>query len=295
MFGGAAVAGWLALLLLSFALAWLLDQAINTALAFAIVGVLWVVAAFIFLRSGRATLARVRGLPATRHHQGGRRMGQSAEELRREIEGTRNGLADTLDAIGDRVSPGRIVERRKNRVDERVAQRPRPSEGTTTDTGPRHGETAGGAVDTLKSDSRRRGRDRLRAIGAAGAVAFGFGVLLASIFPASAQEEQAAEGLMDQAQPLTDGLEATGQEMAERLKEPPRAVEQAKQVVAEGQQAVDRHRQRGCRHQQADCSRGDRRRALRDEHGQHDGALSATLRQRRTMTAADRDRLGVRC
>ncbi len=66
MFGGAAVAGWLALLLLSLALAWLLDQAINTALAFAIVGVLWAVAAFIFLRSGRATVARVRGLPATR-------------------------------------------------------------------------------------------------------------------------------------------------------------------------------------------------------------------------------------
>jgi hypothetical protein len=66
MFGGAAVAGWLALLLLSLALAWLLDQAINTALAFAIVGVLWAVAAFMSQRSGRATLARVRGLPATR-------------------------------------------------------------------------------------------------------------------------------------------------------------------------------------------------------------------------------------
>ena len=43
-------------------------------------------------------------------------MGQSPEELRREIEQTRMGMSENLDAIGDRVSPGRIVERRTNRV-----------------------------------------------------------------------------------------------------------------------------------------------------------------------------------
>ena len=66
MFGGAALAGWMAVLLLSLALAWLLDQAMNTALAFAIVGVLWVLAAFILQRTGRVALGRVRGLPTTR-------------------------------------------------------------------------------------------------------------------------------------------------------------------------------------------------------------------------------------
>jgi hypothetical protein len=65
-FAGAGVAAWLAMLLLSLALAWLLDQALNTALSFAIVGAIWAVAAFILLRTGRATLSRVRGLPATR-------------------------------------------------------------------------------------------------------------------------------------------------------------------------------------------------------------------------------------
>ena len=43
-------------------------------------------------------------------------MGQSAEELRREIEETRDNLTGTVDAIGDRVSPGRIVERKTNRA-----------------------------------------------------------------------------------------------------------------------------------------------------------------------------------
>jgi hypothetical protein len=66
MLGGAGLAAWLALLLLSLALAWLLDQAMNTALAFAIVGVVWAVAALILQRSGRAALAGVRGLPTTR-------------------------------------------------------------------------------------------------------------------------------------------------------------------------------------------------------------------------------------
>ena len=42
-------------------------------------------------------------------------MGQSAEELRYEIADTRAELGQTLDAIGDRVSPGRMIERRKNR------------------------------------------------------------------------------------------------------------------------------------------------------------------------------------
>jgi F0F1-type ATP synthase assembly protein I len=66
MLAAAAVAGWLALLLLSLALAWLLDQALNTALSFAIVGVVWAVGAFIFQHSGRAKLAGLRGLPTTR-------------------------------------------------------------------------------------------------------------------------------------------------------------------------------------------------------------------------------------
>ena len=39
----------------------------------------------------------------------------SAEELRYEIADTRAELGQTLDAIGDRVSPGRMIERRKNR------------------------------------------------------------------------------------------------------------------------------------------------------------------------------------
>ena len=43
-------------------------------------------------------------------------MGQNADQLKREIADTRNDLGNTLDAIGDRVSPSRVIQRRKNRV-----------------------------------------------------------------------------------------------------------------------------------------------------------------------------------
>jgi hypothetical protein len=65
LFGGAAVAAWMALLLLSLALAWLLDQELNRPLSFAIVGVVWLIAAFIFQRVARSMLERLRGLPQT--------------------------------------------------------------------------------------------------------------------------------------------------------------------------------------------------------------------------------------
>ncbi len=65
MFAGAGVAGWLMLLFLSLALAWLLDQAMNTALAFAIVGVLWAVVAAVLALRGKSEMKNVKPLPET--------------------------------------------------------------------------------------------------------------------------------------------------------------------------------------------------------------------------------------
>ncbi len=65
MFGGAGLAGWLALLFISMAVAWLLDQALNTALAFAIVGVLWAVVALVLMSMGKKQLKETKALPNT--------------------------------------------------------------------------------------------------------------------------------------------------------------------------------------------------------------------------------------
>lgn len=66
MLGAAGLAGWLALIMLSFALAWLLDQAVDTALAFAIVGVLWAAAAVVLATTGRHRLNTIEALPQTK-------------------------------------------------------------------------------------------------------------------------------------------------------------------------------------------------------------------------------------
>lgn len=64
-FAGAGLGGWMAVLFLSLALAWLLDQAMNTALAFAIVGVIWAIAALVLLKTGKKQMAAVKPLPTT--------------------------------------------------------------------------------------------------------------------------------------------------------------------------------------------------------------------------------------
>jgi len=65
MFAGAGLAGWMTVLFASFALAWLLDQAMNTALAFLIVAVLWGIAALILLKSAKKKAKQIEPLPET--------------------------------------------------------------------------------------------------------------------------------------------------------------------------------------------------------------------------------------
>jgi len=166
-------------------------------------------------------------------------MGQGTEELRRDIEYTRADLGETLDAIGDRVSPGRMVERRKNRaVNSLTSVRDRVM-GTASDAGQAVGDTAGGAVDTIKAAPDAVVQKMQGSPLVAGGIAFGVGVLLASIFPVTAKEQEVAGQLKEKAEPLAEDLKQTGQQMAEHMKEPAReAVESVKQAATEGQQAV---------------------------------------------------------
>ena len=65
LLGAAGVLVWIAVVMLSFALAWLLDQAMNTALAFLIVGVVWIAVAAVVALKGRKILSTVKPLPET--------------------------------------------------------------------------------------------------------------------------------------------------------------------------------------------------------------------------------------
>lgn len=63
LLGGGALAGWFALLLLSFAAAWGLDEVMPTGFAFLIVGVVWGVVAAVLALMGRSEIQRVDPVP----------------------------------------------------------------------------------------------------------------------------------------------------------------------------------------------------------------------------------------
>jgi acetyl/propionyl-CoA carboxylase alpha subunit len=82
---------------------------------------------------------------------------------------------------------------------------------------------------------------------AAGLIAFGTGVLISSLIPATKAEEQAAQRLVDQAkehgQPVMDEAKAAGQQMGQDLKE--QAGQAAQQVKASAQESADNVRSEG--------------------------------------------------
>ncbi len=63
LFGGAALAGHMALLFLSLALAWLLSQVMNRALAFAVVGVLYALGSGLLALRGRQQARSISPMP----------------------------------------------------------------------------------------------------------------------------------------------------------------------------------------------------------------------------------------
>ena len=62
----AAIAGLLAAVMVSMAAAWLLDQAMNKALAFVIIGVIWAIVGALLFAAGRRRLNDLQALPTTR-------------------------------------------------------------------------------------------------------------------------------------------------------------------------------------------------------------------------------------
>jgi len=150
-------------------------------------------------------------------------VGQTTEELKQEIADTRGNLSETLDAIGDRVSPGRMVERKKNRMSNGIRGAVDRVMGTAHDAADAVRDAPGGVA------SRAEGAPL-----AAGAIAFAAGFLLAVVFPATEAEAAVTGRLVE---PVKQELGTVGQEMAEHLKEP--AQDALAQVKESAQQSVD--------------------------------------------------------
>jgi hypothetical protein len=144
-------------------------------------------------------------------------MGQDVEELRTDIERSREDLGGTLDAIGDRISPGRMMSRQRNRalsgwhsVRDRVM-------GTVADAGDRASDLGSSVTDRVGPEAVRRQAEGSPL--AAGLVAFGLGVVTAAVFPPTEVEERMASAVKDKAEPLKAGVMDAGREVVDDLKQ----------------------------------------------------------------------------
>lgn len=203
-------------------------------------------------------------------------MGQSTDELRRDIENVRGDLTVTVDAIGDRLSPKQIVRRRTSRMRDGMTRIRETVMGTTTDgatgTGQRMATGMSHAGDTLSSgmssagervsdmastasdkvsdaastvaeQTREAPQEVRRATQgnpiAAGIIAFGSGLLLASLFPATEPERQAASAVQNRLEPLKERATETGRELAGDLKQSAQgAVQEVKGTATDAAQDV---------------------------------------------------------
>ena len=166
-------------------------------------------------------------------------MSNDPEQIRREIEHTRSELSDNVNALGDKVNPGSIAKRQVGRVRgaaTSVKDAVMGSAADAVDTGQQVATTMGDAVSNAPNAVARRAQGSPIA---AGLIAFGAGLLVSSLLPASRVEQQAAEKVKDTAQPMIDDLTDTAKEVAGNLQEPAqRALEEVKSTASDAAATV---------------------------------------------------------
>lgn len=169
-------------------------------------------------------------------------MGQEPDQIRHEIEATRGSMEETLDEIGDRVSPRRIAQRRTEGVRnalggfrERIMGAPDdpylsyPPAGTSAGIRDRVGDMPGQMASSASSavssaaDSVRQAPEGIRSAARgnpliAGLMAFGGGVLLASFLPTTEGEQRAAATVKDRLEPVKEQALQGAKELTEELK-----------------------------------------------------------------------------
>jgi len=185
-------------------------------------------------------------------------MSENPDVIRADIEATRARLGTNVDAVADKVTPSHIVQRQTDRVKENVkdavfgvkekvmgaADHTAGNVHSATGTAGAHLGEAGAAIGDAPAQVKARTQGNPLA---AGLIAFGAGLLVSSLIPASQKEREAADALKTAAEPLTTELTDAAKHVAEGLKEPAQtamenvkttAADATEHVKAEGQGAV---------------------------------------------------------
>ncbi|MGC4814939.1 DUF3618 domain-containing protein [Micromonospora sp. DT228] len=178
-------------------------------------------------------------------------MSTDPDQIRREIEATRNSLSSDVDALAYKVSPSRIVDDRKQRARSALQNVRDKVMGTASDLGHGTGQAAHSVGDRASSaassvsDAAHSAPRVIRQKSqgnplAAGLIAFGVGWLASSLIPASRREQQAATQLKERvgehSGAVRDKLGEVASEFKEELREP--AQQAAQSVRSTAQDAV---------------------------------------------------------
>lgn len=177
-------------------------------------------------------------------------MMSNPDQIRADIEVTRDELGRDVDALADKVSPPKIMERQTTRVRQALGGLKGRVMGVADDVGDSAssaghsvGDAIGAAGDAVKDLPHRAKQTTQGAPLVVGLLAAGVGFLVASLIPTTDAETRLSASLRDRAQPLldtaVDKAKDAAQEVAQGLKEPAKdAVEQVKESAVSSAETV---------------------------------------------------------
>jgi hypothetical protein len=181
-------------------------------------------------------------------------MSNDPDQIRAEIAQTRGDLSANVSTLAEEMRPSTMMHRqtdkmrgRAGRLKDRIMG---SASGTASDLQSSAQSTMASAESTASS-ALSSGVDTVQHTPqlvkqqtqgnplAAGLVAFGVGMIVASLMPASEKEREAAAMVKEKAEPLAHEATDTAREMADHLKEPVKqAAQQVKDTATEGAQEV---------------------------------------------------------
>jgi uncharacterized protein YjbJ (UPF0337 family) len=170
-------------------------------------------------------------------------MAEEPDRLRQDIESTRASLTRDVDLLADKTSPTRVARRRWTAVKERVM-------GSTEQARHAASDTTSSAMSTVQEktqDAAATVRHAPRAVAgqaqgnpiAAGVIAFGVGLLAATLIPVTDSERRAGQQLKDHSGDLTDQVRDAAGDLRDDLSGTVRqAAGQVKETAREGMRAT---------------------------------------------------------
>jgi uncharacterized protein YjbJ (UPF0337 family) len=159
-------------------------------------------------------------------------MAQEPDRLRQDIENTRAKMTRDVDLLAEKTSPTKVAQRRFNSVKEKVMGSTDHARHAASDTGSSAVSTVQDKASQLGDVASEKAHDAADAVRnapqavaaqtqgnplAAGIIAFGVGMLAATLIPVTDVEKRAGQQLKDNSGELTDKVKDVTAEMKDDL------------------------------------------------------------------------------